>query len=138
MISFELSKITKNMSLQINNSNVIDGTINPYTAMQSYSFFNALYKNIPNIYQLKDVPFFENIEHFITEYENEIIDYYIEKSYVAALDKVVIENVFMVIKEDILLYYNRVSRECTIMYLTTPKQKVHELVKYILNIKHDC
>lgn len=73
MISFELSKITKNMSLQINNSNVQDGTYNPYSSMQSCSFFNALYKNIPNIYQLKDVPFFENIEQFLTEYEDEKI-----------------------------------------------------------------
>lgn len=126
------------MSIQVNNSNVSNGVFNPYSAMQSCSFFNALYKNIPNVYQLNDVPFFEHIEQFVTEYEHDIIDYYIEKSYVAALDKTVIENVYMVIKEDILLYYNRISRACTIMYLKTPKTKVHELVKYILNIKHDC
>lgn len=126
------------MSLQLINSNANTGVFNPYTAMQSCSFFNALYKNVPNVYQLKDVPFFENIESFINYFGDDIIDYYVEKSYVAALDRTVIENVYMVIKEDILLYYNRISRECTIMYYSTPKAKVHEVVKYILNIKHDC
>lgn len=105
-------------------------------ALQSNIFYDALYKNIPNMYLLHEINVVDNLEKIFEYFYDLIKDYYIEKSYCELTASINIANVFIVLQKDVLLHLDGQNNNCIIMYANTTKDYVHKIKDYMLQFQN--
>ncbi len=125
------------MNTNINLSNKYKNT--SLIALESaHTFYDALYKSIPNQYIIKQCMVFTHIESFFDTFYDFIKDYYIEKYLCTNSGNMIIKNIAIVLDKDILLHSNLNSNECTIMYKQSDKKLVQCILNFILQYKNQA